>query len=611
MQDTTSQNPTKGRLSQEFIAQINPSGLSDVPTAQDRIGFRPYVRAIAWFLSDAETKPPLTVSIEGPWGSGKSSFMLQLEEELKAQELPDNRQHYIRFNAWRSDKDEALWAAFALTFMKQLEGQIDWNRRIRSNFDLLFRRIEWRKDWFTLVKFILISILFVVLTIYVLFNSSIVKDPGVTTVVLGAPWLAILLFALEKSRKLFGNPLSYDLANCVRNLKYEEKVAFIDRFQLDFSDIVKSYAGEKAKIFVFIDDLDRCEVPKAAELLQAINLLLSTDQGNLFFVLGLDREMVAAGIAAKNEKILPYLAAGRVHRADKTDFYQVGIDYGYTFMEKFIQVPFRVPRPAENEINGWITGLTGTEDEMAPTTGSSGGQVLEIQAGADPEQFQEVVQRMADLFEFNPRRLKQFINLFRLRVMIALSTNVLIPVPQSAGGSSGRVGLTVPQLGLFTALLLRWSQLAGDLMQRPDLFTRLAQMDTSDDVVMKWISNSKLLQAIRLDQVYSLAEVDLRPLLLIMPDTYAGLLGERNPNQPKTLLIGAAILHADPSAERGGLEGVGDAIDRSQASSPPDSLESIPPSPVGPSVATSVLESPASPGVTAGSSIGLSSRPSR
>jgi len=144
-------------------------------------------------------------------------------------------------------------------------------------------------------------------------------------------------------------------------LKYEEKVAFIDRFQLDFSDIVKSYAGEKAKIFVFIDDLDRCEVPKAAELLQAINLLLSTDQGNLFFVLGLDREMVAAGIAAKNEKILPYLA-GRVHRADKTDFCQVGIDYGYTFMEKFIQVPFRVPRPAENEINGWITGLTGTED---------------------------------------------------------------------------------------------------------------------------------------------------------------------------------------------------------------------------------------------------------
>ncbi len=115
-----------------------------------------------------------------------------------------------------------------------------------------------------------------------------------------------LIIRAGKKQKII-RPLSYDLAKCVRNLKYEEKVAFIDRFQLDFSDIVKSYAGEKAKIFVFIDDLDRCEVPKAAELLQAINLLLSTDQGNLFFVLGLDREMVAAGIAAKNEKILPTL----------------------------------------------------------------------------------------------------------------------------------------------------------------------------------------------------------------------------------------------------------------------------------------------------------------
>jgi len=72
------------------LAQINSTALSDVPTAQDEIGFFPYVRAIAWFLTNANTKPPLTISIEGPWGSGKSSFMLQLENELRAQ-TPSNR----------------------------------------------------------------------------------------------------------------------------------------------------------------------------------------------------------------------------------------------------------------------------------------------------------------------------------------------------------------------------------------------------------------------------------------------------------------------------------------------------------------------------------------
>jgi hypothetical protein len=247
---------------------------------------------------------------------------------------------------------------------------------------------------------------------------------------------------------LLGNPLSYDIAKCVRNLKYEDRVAFIDRFQNDFSDIIKSYAGDNARIFVFIDDLDRCEVPKAAELLQAINLLLSADQGNLFFILGLDREMVAAGIAAKNEKVLPYLAAGRASQPKKADFHQVGIEYGYSFMEKFVQVPFRVLSPAENEINSWVRNLTGLENLNPTLAGRPDG--VDIRAGSDPEQFQEVVERMAELFEFNPRRLKQFINLFRLRVMIALSTDVLMPMPEVASGASGSAALTIPKLGLFT-----------------------------------------------------------------------------------------------------------------------------------------------------------------
>jgi hypothetical protein len=36
---------------------------------------------------------------------------------------------------------------------------------------------------------------------------------------------------------------------------------------------VKTYA-EGSRVYVFVDDLDRCEVPKAAELMQALNLLI-------------------------------------------------------------------------------------------------------------------------------------------------------------------------------------------------------------------------------------------------------------------------------------------------------------------------------------------------
>ena len=56
--------------------------LGDQPADKDTLGFAPYVIAIAEFLTHPETKAPLTLSIEGEWGSGKSSFMKQLEKQI-------------------------------------------------------------------------------------------------------------------------------------------------------------------------------------------------------------------------------------------------------------------------------------------------------------------------------------------------------------------------------------------------------------------------------------------------------------------------------------------------------------------------------------------------
>lgn len=61
---------------------INASHLSDPATNRDTLNFTPYVHAVAEFLNHSRTRPPLTLSIEGEWGSGKSSFMLQLMDRL-------------------------------------------------------------------------------------------------------------------------------------------------------------------------------------------------------------------------------------------------------------------------------------------------------------------------------------------------------------------------------------------------------------------------------------------------------------------------------------------------------------------------------------------------
>jgi hypothetical protein len=46
------------------------SAVSDRVAESDALGFRTYVSVLARFLRHERTKGPLTVSIEGPWGSG-------------------------------------------------------------------------------------------------------------------------------------------------------------------------------------------------------------------------------------------------------------------------------------------------------------------------------------------------------------------------------------------------------------------------------------------------------------------------------------------------------------------------------------------------------------
>ena len=87
--------------------QIPNAATGDQPTYDDLLGFSPYVEAIKEFLINPSTKPPLTLSIEGSWGSGKSSFMLQLIKELEA-----NGECTVLFNAWRHDKEDANVGCF-------------------------------------------------------------------------------------------------------------------------------------------------------------------------------------------------------------------------------------------------------------------------------------------------------------------------------------------------------------------------------------------------------------------------------------------------------------------------------------------------------------------
>lgn len=110
-------------------------GISDRESVADSLNFTPYVRALQRFL--LETSPPLTVSIEGEWGAGKTSFMSQLRKRLK-----DDGYVTIYFNPWRHRTDESVWAAFILTFIDQLSDRLTDRERRYAQWRLLRERSE-------------------------------------------------------------------------------------------------------------------------------------------------------------------------------------------------------------------------------------------------------------------------------------------------------------------------------------------------------------------------------------------------------------------------------------------------------------------------------------
>ena len=69
------------------------------PGDDDKLGFRDLARNLATSLAYRMSKSGFVVGLEGAWGSGKSSLLYLIEEELN--KIPqDTRASVVRFRPW-------------------------------------------------------------------------------------------------------------------------------------------------------------------------------------------------------------------------------------------------------------------------------------------------------------------------------------------------------------------------------------------------------------------------------------------------------------------------------------------------------------------------------
>jgi hypothetical protein len=479
------------------------SAVSDRVAESDALGFETFISVLARFLRHEQTKGPLTVSIEGPWGSGKSTLMRFLADEL------DEDAHTVWFNAWRHDEERSMWAAFMLEFLQQVSKDETGIERVSRSLRQLKYRVDTGEELLRLaISTALVVALVVLFPTYVnAVGQSVLQTVfgatgGLIAATSTAGSLAVSAAAvgwlLLQFRTRLVDPLEQSLEQFSVEDEYVARTSFIERFHSDFATILGEYVGDD-RVYVFVDDLDRCALPRAAELMQSINLMIG-DSENVYFVLGMDRDKVAASIAKRYEGLVPYLETLDHEFIHGDSEFQQGIWYGNQFIEKFVQVPFLVPNPTDKEIKRFVGSTVGVPDTGETDTGETLEEPNPPVLEEDIVELQAIVTMVAPVLENNPRRIKTFINMFRLRKMLAHETGLLV-----LGDINPTGGVTPAQLGKLVAIELRWPPFFRQLLRDGELVNRLYDYDGASSeerervspLLKRWGSNEALTNLLR------------------------------------------------------------------------------------------------------------------
>jgi hypothetical protein len=442
--------------------------LADTPTlAGDSLRFGDYADALVEFIENPETGKPLTIGIDAAWGMGKTSLMYMVRERLDPGSIPVpgkdgkpgrpprfTRFRTVWFNAWKYDREEALWAALALEILAQTKRRFGLRQRLGAWLTLNRERFDWGLFFQDAIAAIAKPLFLLLLGAALFIAGAIALDqPLDRWIPLAAAVGVSTIYGLGTTAYRYViAPFNLKIARYVRTPNYAEKIGFLSEFEADFRRVVSAVTQEgKWPLVVFVDDLDRCGPKQAVEVVEAINSVLDTE--HCIFVIGMDAQAVAASIEAKYREMKELL-----------DEDPGGLTLGERFLEKIIQINFRIPRAEKTVVEGYIGeiltgGKTRRELPVAPRVREAerlikaeqrAGKELPEAAAAvggtkevdrqdaeraeeriredsedEAEQVRLAVIEAAPYLENNPRKIKRFVNTFRLQALVAQKRGML------------------------------------------------------------------------------------------------------------------------------------------------------------------------------------------
>ncbi|MFZ0064159.1 MAG: P-loop NTPase fold protein [Pyrinomonadaceae bacterium] len=421
---------------------------SDRWATEDQLDYMPYADAITEFILHPDTKPPLAIGILAPWGQGKTTLMRLIQNQLQAKVqgrvtasptgvvvppiTPSVRFGYLRqwiqdptnykldeakllnrptvwFNAWKYQNTEQLWAGMAYSILSQLVEQIE-SQEEREKFWLALQaeRVDFnaiRTDIHRMIfervaPWIGISMIGVVLGILLIivgFFAGGVLWGSSGGIVMLAGVLVPAVKWLVTNVKVNSKPLEGKFAQYVRQPTYEGKLGFFHEIEMDVQRVFRLLIAKGKPAVVFIDDLDRCSPGTVAQVIEAMNLFLSAEFPDCYFVVGMDAQVVAASMEVAYENLDKKMKG--VTRSYGS--------LGWYFMDKFIQLQFSIPNLTDEQRNTYLNklmGQAGKKEPVAPAELDKVEQQLEANLNSNTLKTEEMPAQAAELSKLRLQR---------------------------------------------------------------------------------------------------------------------------------------------------------------------------------------------------------------
>lgn len=320
---------------------VNP--MADKPTSIDQLGRQPFAGAIADKLQiiwednrDSESDAPVMVHLHGPWGSGKSSMINFITENLKNREKP---WQVVEFNAWQNQHIDPPWWSLYSEILHHGFGD-SYRRWIK--FSSYAHRLVSGKGPHIIAMIVLSLVVYVVLKEKNYYEAELKLNlPGLVQLVNHTFTFLGALFGLFLA---FSKHLFHGSAKTVSQ--------YIDEAHTPMSAIRKKFRDLMAKaknpILVVIDDMDRCHTEYTVKLLEGIQTLFASK--NVAYLVVADRRWL-------------YSCYESVYDKFTDNIKEPGKQLGAHFLEKAFEFSFPVPGITDEMRKSYWQNLIGVLEE--------------------------------------------------------------------------------------------------------------------------------------------------------------------------------------------------------------------------------------------------------